>query len=173
MDAVRLLRSQIHDAHARLDAHVTAACEGARSTHADVGLLLSTYVRTLCIEDLAVNVLIRDAQPTFEDNWRHGLLLPWDLASMRGYAEVVYAATDTLLDTLTPRGLDRAIDLSPVVLGRTSAAMVLTRFVLWEAMTACSELTQPAPAVPCTNGVTPDSGRGILNHARATVTQLG
>jgi hypothetical protein len=173
MDAVALLRSQIHDAHARLDARISAVCETARATHTDVGPFLSTYVRTLCIEDLAVNVLVRDAQPMFERHWVHGLLLPWDLAAMRGYARVVYAATDALLDTTTPRSLDRPIDLAPVDLGRTPAALLLTRFILWEALIACSELAQPPPPTPYSNGTASNPGRTVLEQARTAVTRIG
>jgi hypothetical protein len=65
----------------------------------------------------------------------------WDVTSARAYAQVVYAASDALLERLTPADLRRAVDLRSVGLGRPDATWVLNRFVVFEIAMACGELS--------------------------------
>ena len=117
----------------------------ARSKPTDESEILSLYVHALCVEDITVNLLLRASSPLFTSVWIAGRLAPWDLVSIQAYAEVVYAATDVLLERLTPATLRMAIDLSNAGLGRPDATWILNRFVLWEIALICGELAAKRP----------------------------
>ena len=144
-DAIVLLRSQVHQVHLLLEEQVAAAMRRARSKPTDESQILSLYVHALCVEDITVNLLLRASSPLFTSVWIAGRLAPWDLVSIQAYAEVVYAATDVLLERLTPANLCMPIDLSHAGLGRPDAMWVLNRFVLWEIAMTCGELTAMRP----------------------------
>jgi hypothetical protein len=163
-DTVALLRSQIHQVHQLLDEQVGAAAKRAQSRpslHRDIR---SLYVHALCVEDTTVNLLVQARMPLFTRIWIGAQLVPWDLASMQVYAEVVHGATDVLLAHLTPADLRRSIDLSDVGLGTPDLTWVLNRFILWETATTCGELAAtgggksakplvlPRQVVPTSNG---------------------
>lgn len=139
-NVVATLRSQIHQVHRLLDDCVGAAAERARSASAADCEVVSQYVHALCIEDITVNLLLRNMPPLFTSTWIGGDLRPWDLTSAQGYAEIVYAATDVLLCRLTPADLRSAIDLSDAGLGQPDVNWVLNRFLLWETAMICGEL---------------------------------
>lgn len=138
-DAVALLRSQISQVHQLLDENVAAAMERAR-TRPLRRQILSLYAHALCIEDTTVNLLLRAMQPMFKQTWTGGQLEPWDLNSVRAYAEVVHAATDVLLARLTSADLRMAVDLSDAGLGNPDVTWVLNRFILWQTMMTCGEI---------------------------------
>src|SRR5947209_3683447 len=104
-DVVAALRSQIHQVHRLLDEQVSQAAARTQLAPAEHAQVLSLYVHALCVEDATVNLLLRDNPPLFQSVWIGGHLLPWDLAALRGYAEVVHSATDYLLARLTPTHL--------------------------------------------------------------------
>jgi hypothetical protein len=139
-DSVALLRSQIRQVHQLLDGHVTAATERARCAPAIQRDIVSLYAHALCVEDIAVNLLLRDASPLFRSTWTRGQLVPWDLASVRDYAGVVHAGTDVLLAQLTPANLREPVDLSDVGLGNPDVRWVLNTFILWPIATICGEI---------------------------------
>jgi hypothetical protein len=191
-DASVLLRSQVHQVHLLLEEQVAAAMRRARSKPTDESEILSLYVHALCAEDITINLLLRARSPLFTSVWIAGRLVPWDLVSIQGYAEVVYAATDVLLERLTPANLRMAIDLSNVGLGRPDAIWVLNRFILWEIAMTCGELaakrphsgrrsakprrtTTPVVASPDgrSNGVHPTSAassNGVVHAATSPIT---
>jgi hypothetical protein len=145
-DALAALRSQIRQVHQLLNEQVSVAAERTRTApvaHADV---LSLYVHGLCVEDATVNVLLREKPPLFKGVWIGGHLLPWDLTTLQGYAEVVHAMTDVVLRRMTPTDLRSPVDLSDAGLGRPDVSWVLNRFVLWETAMICGEVAATTAA---------------------------
>jgi hypothetical protein len=139
-DAIALLRLQVHHVHQLLDENVVAAMQWARARPAVSPEILSLYAHALCTEDIATNLLLRAAPPLFTRIWTGGQLVPWDLTSLQGYAEVVHAATDAMLVGLHPAELRMPVDLSEAGLGCTDATWVLNRFILWQAAMTCGEI---------------------------------
>jgi hypothetical protein len=144
-EAVALLRSQIHQAHLLLDAQVLETWERAPFAHAEA---LSLYVHALCVEDATVNSLLREMPPLFKSVWIGGQLAPWDLTSVRCYAQVVYAATDALVARLTSEDLRRQLDLSEVGLGWPDTSWVVNRFIVFQIARTCGELEATARGDP-------------------------
>lgn len=134
-----LLRSQVHQVHQLLDENVAEAMIRARTPPLQ-RQILSLYARALCVEDTTVNLLLRAMQPVFKQTWTGGRLVPWDLDSLQGYAEVVHVATDAMLAQLTPADLRTPIDLADAGLGSPDATWVLNRFILWHTMMTCGEI---------------------------------
>jgi hypothetical protein len=140
------------------------------------------YVHALCVEDITVNVVLRDMPPMFKDVWLGGQLLPWEPSSARCYAQMVYAATDVLFARLTPEDLGREIDLSAAGLGWADATWVLNRFILWQVAMTCGELSAIAraessrvkarPRARPTHSVASPNGRsnGVLLHTPQVTT---
>jgi hypothetical protein len=147
-EAVASLRSQIHQVHRLLDDQVSAAAARAQSAPAANAnaAVVSLYVHALCVEDATVNRLLRNHRPLFTSIWIGGRLQPWDLTTVRGYAEVVYSTTDFLLDRLTASDLRSSVDLSDTGLGYPDVSWVLNRFVLWETAMICGELAATSVA---------------------------
>jgi hypothetical protein len=145
-DLVAALRSQIHQVHRLLDEQVSAAAVRAQASSAQPSEILSLYVHAVCVEDITVNVLLREKLPLFTSVWINGQLRPWDLLTVHAYAEVVYAATDVLLNGLTQPDLRCAIDLRAADLGQPDVSWVLNRFVLWETAMICGELATTSVA---------------------------
>jgi hypothetical protein len=139
-DVVAALCSQIHQVHRLLDDQVSAAAARTESVAAANAEIVSLYVHALCVEDATVNGLLRNNRPLFTSIWICGRLQPWDLTTVRGYAEVVYATTDVLLYRLTASDLRSSVDLSDAGLGHPDVGWVLNRFVLWETAMICGEL---------------------------------
>jgi hypothetical protein len=139
-DVLAALRSQIHQVHRLLEEQVGLAAKRTRTAPVAHSEVLSLYVHALCVEDTTVNVLLRKKPPLFEGVWIGGRLSPWDLTTLQGYAEVVYATTDVLLSRLTPTDLRSPIDLSDAGLGRPDVSWVVNRFVLWETAMICGEV---------------------------------
>jgi hypothetical protein len=163
-EAVALLRSQIHQAHLLLDAQVLETWERAPFAH---GEALSLYVHALCTEDATVNTLLRELPPLFKSVWLGGQLAPWDLTSVRCYAEVVYAATDALVARLTSEDLRRQLDLSEVGLGWPDTSWVVNRFIVFQIAMTCGELEATA------RGDHRRSSAGTLPSAVDAVPSLG
>ena len=145
-DVVAALRSQIHQVHRLLGHQVITAAARAQSAPAANADVVSLYVHALCVEDATVNALVRNNRPLFTSIWIGGRLEPWDLTTVHGYAEVVYAATDALLCRLTASDLLTPVDLSVAGLGRPALGWVLDRFVLWETAMICGELAATSVA---------------------------
>jgi hypothetical protein len=139
-DAAVLLRSQIHRIHQLLDEHVVAAVERTKAAPALQREILSLYAHSLCVEDATVNLLLRGTPPSFTSTWIGGRLAPWDLTSIQGYADVVYAGTDVMLEQLTSANLQTPVDLSDVGLGRPDVVWVLNTFILWPTVMTCGEI---------------------------------
>jgi hypothetical protein len=167
-DLVAALRSQIHQVHRLLDDQVSAAAARTQSAPVANAAVVSLYVHALCVEDATVNGLLRNNRPLFTSIWIGGRLQPWDLTTMRGYAEVVYTTTDVLLDRLTAADLRSSVDLSDAGLGHADVGWVLNRFVLWETAIICGELAAAAvarsgaavsPRAERANGVASRNGR--------------
>lgn len=144
-DAVALLRSQIHRVHQLLDEHVVAATERTKSAPALQREILSLYAHALCVEDITVNLLLRGTSPLFTSTWIGGRLVPWDVTSVQGYAEVVHAGTDVMLERLTYANLQVPVDLSDVGLGRPDIMWVLNTFILWPTVMTCGEIASKRP----------------------------
>jgi hypothetical protein len=139
-DAVVLLRSQIHRVHQLLEEHVVAATQRAQAAPALQREILSLYAHALCVEDTTINLLLRGTPPSFTSTWIGGQLAPWDLTSVQGYADVVYAGTDTMLERLTSASVQTPVDLSDVGLGRPDVVWVLNTFILWPTVMTCGEI---------------------------------
>jgi hypothetical protein len=145
-DTVALLRSQVHQVHQLIDARMSEIVARTSFSPADHSHCLSTYAHTLCTEDIVVNLIVWGRPPVFESVWTGGRLLPWDLTSLRTYADVVYTATDMLLERLSAADLRAPVDLSDVGLGWPDVTWVLNRFILWETALACGEVAAYARA---------------------------
>ena len=139
-DAVARLRAQIHQVHQLLDEQVATASARARFAPAVQRDILSLYAHTLCIEDITVHVLLQAMPPLFTSVGMGEGAVPWDLTSMRDYADLVHAATDAFLARLTLADLSKAIDCSAAGLGRPDATWVLNRFIVWETTKTCGVL---------------------------------
>jgi hypothetical protein len=142
-DVVAALRSQVHRL---LEEQVNAAAARSQSATVAQAAVVSLYVHALCVEDATVNSVLRNDRPLFTSIWIGGRLPPWDLTTVRGYAEVVYATTDVLLARLTASDLRSSVNLSYAGLGHADVGWVLNRFVLWETAMTCGELAATAAA---------------------------
>jgi hypothetical protein len=153
MDTVALLREQLKDAHALLEAVMEDVTPEAAhwippGTANPVG---ATYAHVVLTEDRIINGAIQRGTPLYDAAWagKTGLseLMPirgeawkdyanWtrrlqvDLPALRAYAAAVYDASDAYLATLSPADLDRPRDLSGVGMGKVTLAWILSREVV-------------------------------------------
>ena len=153
MDAVTLLREQLRDAHALLEAIMQDVTPEAAhwmppGMANPVG---ATYAHVVFFEDRTINGVILHRRPLYETTWtgRTGIsdlmpeqggdwdnYVPWtrrvqiDLAALRPYAQAVYENTDAYLASLSPEDLDKKLDLSGVGGGQTTLGEALSRRIV-------------------------------------------
>jgi hypothetical protein len=153
MDTISLLREQLREAHALLE----AVMEGVTSEAAQwippgkANPVGATYAHVVISEDRTINGMLRHRRPLYDTTWagRTGLneLMPsrgeewhdyatWtrrvtvDLPAAREYARAVYANSDEYLASLSSDDLDTPIDLSGVGSGQVTLGWVLSRLVV-------------------------------------------
>jgi hypothetical protein len=157
LDAVALLREQLHQAHWWLDETVGAVSVEQLHWCSPEGVMpvAAQYAHTVLAEDHLVNAVVRGGTALMMSSWagKTGISeLPpagdwstWsravriDLAAAREYAQAVYAETDAYLASLDAADLSREIDPSPIPLGPTKIATMLT-IVLGNTYTHAGEI---------------------------------
>lgn len=164
MEAPELLREQIRQAHAFLEATIDGVTPDMAhwlppGTANPTG---ATYAHIIISEDMIINGMLKQEAPLFAGAWagRTGLDLPmpapgpewvnygaWarsvkiDIAALREYAQAVYASTDAYMASLTAADLNRELDLSMLGMGRVNLAWVLSRLVLGHIDNICGEIS--------------------------------
>jgi hypothetical protein len=124
----------------------------------------ATFAHLVCSEDLIVNGMLRQQAPLFVSSHAEttGLSEPmptpgsadwgeayaaWarrvrvDLTALKSYAEAVYAATDTYLESLADSDLDRELDLTAVGFGKQKLGWMLNLLVLNHIGTETGEIS--------------------------------
>lgn len=169
---VRYIKGQLKSAHEFLegamkdvtDAHMDYHPEG---TALPVG---AQYAHTILSEDYLVHGMLKGESPLSAGEWsdKTGLsaLMPaWDadweknnrewarsvqidLPKLREYAQAVYAATDTYLNSQTDTTLMEEIDMSSMGMGKVSRAWFLGRIVIGH----CDNLTGEIAAIKGVQG---------------------
>ena len=145
---VELLRRIVRDARQVLDGTMADVTQ-AQVDYIPPGIanpLGATYAHVVCVEDMVVQGMLRQAPPLFASSWagRTGLSQPmplpgpdwpaygpWtrsvkiDLAGLRMYARAVADVTDQWLAGLSEEELDRPVDLSGAGLGQHTLASAI------------------------------------------------
>jgi len=158
MHATTLLREQVQQAHAFLE----ATMEGVTPEQAHwippgvANPLAATYVHAIASEDLAINQILKGGAPLYASEWaeKTGIsevqpltTAEWarrvriDLPTTRRYARAVHAATDAYLATLTDEDLKRNLDLSSFGLGQMTVAALLSQMVFGHIDNMCGEIS--------------------------------
>jgi hypothetical protein len=163
MDAIRLIRSQLRDAHGFLEATIQDVGPelADRPPPGTANPLGATYAHVITSEDMLIQGLLRQSAPLFGTTWagKTGISEPmpmpgpewenygaWarrvqvDLGALREYAQAVYAATDAYLATLASDGLDQVLDLSALGMGQVSLAWVFSRLLVGHVDNICGEI---------------------------------
>ena len=73
-DAMGALRSQVHHSHRLLEKQVNLTMQHTRFMPGAESQVLSIYVHALCVEDAAVNVVLRKMRAVFESVWNGGAI---------------------------------------------------------------------------------------------------
>ena len=158
MHATTLLREQIQQAHAFLEATMEGVTpEQAHWTAPGVtNPLAATYVHAIASEDLAINMVLKGGTPLYASSWTEqtGInevqpltTVEWahrvriDLPTTRSYAQAVHAATDAYLATLTDEDLTKDLDLTSFGLGQMTVSALLSRMVLGHIDNMCGEIS--------------------------------
>lgn len=158
MDAVTLLSQQACGTHQWLAGtlgDITSeqaqwAPEGGMSVGAHYAHILST-------EDTLINAVIKGGAPMAATDWagKTGLSEPiprgsfgdWsrtvtiDLPALRAYGQAVVENTEAYIASLTPKDLDREIDLTAAGLGKVSLGFFISGIVLGNANWHCGEIS--------------------------------
>jgi hypothetical protein len=150
MDAISLLREQLGEAHALLEAVMQGVTDEAAHwvPPGQANPVGATYAHVVLFEDRTVNGILQRRRPLYETAWsgKTGMseLMPsqgeewndyadWtrrlkiDLQAVRDYAKAVYANTDEYLASLSPEDLDKPIDLAGVGGNKVTLGHVLSR----------------------------------------------
>ena len=152
MDAITLLREQLTEAHALLEAVMQDVTPEAAHwiPPGRANPVGATYAHVVLFEDRTINGILLHRRPLYETTWsgKTGIsdLMPspegWDdyaawtrrtrvdLPALKEYAQAVYANTDEYLASLSPEDLDRQLDLSGVGGGQVSLGYALSRNVV-------------------------------------------
>ena len=158
MHATTLLREQVQQAHAFLEATMEGVTlEQAHWTPPGVANpLAATYVHAIVSEDLAISAVLKGGTPLYASEWagKTGIsevqpltTAEWahrvrvDLPATRNYAQAIHAATDAYLATLTDEDLTRNLDLTNFGLGQMTVAALLSRLVLGHIDNMCGEIS--------------------------------
>jgi hypothetical protein len=157
MDAVSLMKQEVHWAHDYLD-QVTADISQAQLQWTPPGIAnpaAAVLAHAVIAED-SMCALLAQKEPLFKGSWagrtgvsdpRPGMTLEWargvelDLAAFRPYALAVYAQVDDLLASLTDADLDRQVDLSRLGLGTKSLAWAMTALLVSHTNNMIGELS--------------------------------
>jgi hypothetical protein len=158
MHATALLREQVQQAHAFLE----ATMEGVTPEQAHwippgvANPLAATYVHAIASEDLAINQILKGEAPLYASVWaeKTGIsevqpltTAEWarrvriDLPATRRYAQAVHAATDAYLATLTDEDLAKDLDLTGFGLGQMTVAAFLSQMVFGHIDNMCGEIS--------------------------------
>ncbi len=153
MDAITLLREQLTEAHAFLEAVMQGVTPEAAHwvPPGQANPVGATYAHVVLFEDRTINGVLLHRHPLYETSWsgRTGIsdLMPshgenWDdysrwtrnvkldLSALQEYARAVYANTDQYLASLSPDDLDRPLDLSGVGGGEVTLGHALARRIV-------------------------------------------
>jgi hypothetical protein len=158
MNAITLLREQIQQAHAFLEATMEdVTAEQAHWTPpGTANPLAATYVHAIASEDAAVQLVLQGGAPLFATEWagKTGVsdIQPlssyeWarrvkvDLPELHRYAQAVHSATDKYLITLTDDDLARSVDMTNFGLGHLTVGYILNRLVLGHIDNMCGEIS--------------------------------
>jgi hypothetical protein len=163
MDAIRLLREQLTEAHALLEAVMQDVTPEAAHwiPPGRANPVGATYAHVILFEDRTINGILLHRRPLYETTWsgKTGIsdLMPspegWDeyaawtrrmrvdLPALKEYARAVYANTDEYLASLSPEDLDRQLDLSGVGGGQVSLGYALSRNVVAHADNISGEIS--------------------------------
>jgi hypothetical protein len=128
------LRQQVRQCHTALNEGVASWLRKPPSPP------LGLYLHALCVEDITIQSLLRERAPLFTSFWPD-VGGEAEVASLRLYAEAVYASTDAYLVQLPTDGLTRSVDLRKLGLGRRTVGWLTRRFVVQEVARICSEIT--------------------------------
>jgi hypothetical protein len=162
-----MLREQLQRATGLLE----STMEGVTSEQAHwlpsgrANSIAANYAHVVVGQDGVVNGRLKGGAPLFASTWsgRVGLSeMPpgpdaqkpgfpdwsgWarrvkvDLPAFRGYAQAVYAASDTYLASLGDEDLGQSIDLGALGLGKMTLAQILIAGVLGNCLTHCGEIS--------------------------------
>ncbi|MEO8286177.1 MAG: DinB family protein [Chloroflexota bacterium] len=153
MDAVTLLREQLKEAHALLEAIMQDVTPEAAHwmPPGKANPVGATYTHVVVFEDMTINGVLRHQRPLYETTWagKTGIselmpkrgeewqdYVPWtrrvkvDMPTVREYARAVYASTDEYFASLTPGDLDQSIDLAGVGGSVVTLGHVLSRSIV-------------------------------------------
>jgi DinB superfamily len=158
MHATALLREQIQQAHAFLE----ATMEGVTPEQAHwippgvANPLAATYVHAIASEDLAIHQILKGEAPLYASEWaeKTGIsevqpltTAEWarrvhiDLPATRRYAQAVHATTDAYLATLTDEDLTKDLDLTGFGLGQMTVAAFLSQVIFGHIDNMCGEIS--------------------------------
>src|SRR5215210_6857634 len=164
MDSITLLREALRGAHQYLDATMAdVTSEQAQwmppGKATPIG---ANYIHLVQTEDWIVNEVLRQREMLGKGEWADKLgasesqpASPWeeaeyfawsrrvqlDLATLREYAQAVYAASDEYIASLKPEDLDRMVDLSGAGEEPVTLAWVLARYLAGHADNICGEVS--------------------------------
>jgi hypothetical protein len=164
MDSIMLLREQLAEAHALLEAVMQGVTPEAAHwvPPGQANPIGASYTHVAVLEDRTINGIILHRRPLYETSWsgKTGMseVMPsqaedWDdyagwtrrlrvdLPAAREYAKAVYANTDQYLASLTPDYLDTPIDLAGVGGSKVTLGHVLSRSVVAHADNIAGEIS--------------------------------
>ena len=164
MDSIKLLREQLTEAHALLEAVMQDVTPDAAHwvPPGQANPIGASYAHVAVLEDRTINGIILHRRPLYETTWsgRTGMseLMPlqgkdWDdytawtrrlkvdISSVREYAKAVYANTDQYLSSLTSDDLDTPVDLAGVGGSKVTLGHVLCRSVVAHADNIAGEIS--------------------------------
>jgi len=160
MDTIAFLREQLAQARAFLSGTLADLDPAAahRPVPGRLNPIAATYAHVVVGEDGFVNGLLRGAPPLFAVEWsgRTGLTeLPpdgpgwadWgrrvrvDLDALTRYANAVAESTDGFVASLSPRDLERTVDLSALDFGERTLGWVLGAGVLGHLLAHWGEMS--------------------------------
>jgi hypothetical protein len=153
MDTISLLREQLREAHALLEAVMEGVTPEAAHwiPPGNANPVGATYAHVVIAEDRTINGMLRHRRPLYETTWAGNTGLnelmprsgeewhdyaPWtrrvrvDLPTTQEYAKAVYANTDEYLASLSLDDLDKQLDLSGAGSGQVTLGWVLSRLVV-------------------------------------------
>jgi hypothetical protein len=159
MDQATLLREQLEAAHAVMEvtmADVTPE-QAAWLPPGRTNPLGPTYAHTVLSEDVWINGTIRGKPllaltkfagkagvsrppPPPGESWEEwGRLVKIDLEPLRVYARALYKSSTDFIGSLTPKDLDRPVNLSRLGLGSRPVSWVLGNISVAHVHTHCGE----------------------------------
>ena len=147
MDAISYLREDLRWSHEFLALVMQDATPEQAHWHppGTANPLGATYAHAVIAEDYLVHRVLMERPALFEDEWKGktgfsnpqmiaefewGRELEVDLPSAREYAQAVFQAAESYLDTVSEDDLDRVLDLSEQGFGKKSIAELLSRNII-------------------------------------------